>query len=32
MEGTRDKYLKKIPISLWLLNQIGWGFRQNAEN
>ena len=23
--------LTKIPISLWLLNQIGWGFRQNAD-
>ena len=23
---------KKNPISLWLLNQIRWGFRQNADN
>ena len=23
---------KKIPISSWLLNQIGWGFRWDAES
>ena len=32
MEGTHDKHLKKNPISSWLLNQIGWGFQQNADN
>ena len=25
-------YLTKVPISSWLLNQIGWGFRRNADN
>ena len=31
MEGTYD-IPNKIYISLWLLNQIGWDFRQNADN
>ena len=25
-------YLTKIPISSWLLNQIGWGFRRDTDN
>ena len=43
IEGTNDKHngekkkkkkkkKKKIPISSWLLTQIGWGFRQNVDN
>ena len=32
IEGTHDKHNEKIPISSWLLNQIGWGFRQNVDN
>ena len=27
-----DMYLTNILISLWLLNQIGWGFRLDADN
>ena len=30
MEGIHDKH-DKSTISLWLLNQIGWGFWQNAD-
>ena len=34
MESTYDKQTKKkkIHISLWLLNQIEWGFRWNTDN
>ena len=32
MESTFMTILTKIHISSWLLNQIGWGFRRNADN
>ena len=31
-QQQQQKKKKKIHISLWLMNQIGWGFRRNADN